>query len=234
MQERRWGLGDAVAGFGLALVGSQIVLAIVLAATDRTAEQVDDLPLSLVALAQAGLWVGLLGVPVLATRLKGNGVIADLGLRARWSDVWQGVGAGVVLQLVVIPLLYWPLLDVLGKDPSDLEGPARNLTDRASGPAGVLLLVLIVGVGAPVIEEIFYRGLLQGALVKRGLPPVVAILISATIFGASHFELLQLPALILFGATAGLLAHRTGRLGPAITAHMAFNMVSVVALLASG
>lgn len=234
MQERRWGLGDAVAGFGLALVGSQIVLAIVLAASGRTADQVDDLPLSLVALAQAGLWVGLLGVPVLATRLKGNGVVADLGIRARWNDLWQGGSVGAVLQLAVIPLLYWPLLNLLDKSSSELEGPARDLTDRASGPVGVILLVLIVGVGAPVIEEIFYRGLVQGALVKRGIHPAVAILITATIFGASHFELLQLPALILFGAAAGFLAHRSGRLGPAIAAHVAFNMVTVVALLVSG
>jgi uncharacterized protein len=53
------------------------------------------------------------------------------------------------------------------------------------------------------------------------------------IFGLSHFELLQLPALVLAGAVFGWLAHRAGRLGPAIAAHVAFNMVTVVALLAA-
>ena len=94
-----------------------------------------------------------------------------------------------------------------------------------------MLLVLIVGVGAPIIEEIFYRGLCQGALLKRGMHPAVAILITAVVFGLSHGELLQLPALVLFGAVAGWLAHRTGRLGPGIAAHVAFNMVTVIALL---
>lgn len=233
MEEPRWGLGDVIAGFALALVGSQVVLSIILATTHRTADQVDDLPLSLVSVSQLGLWAGLLGVPLLATHLKGNGLVADLHLRARARDLWQGGLVGTVLQLAVLPLMYWPLLHLLGKHPSDLEGPARDLTDRASGPLGVILLVLIVGVGAPIIEEVFYRGLCQGALRKRGVHPAAAILITAVVFGLSHGELLQLPALILFGAVAGYLAHRSGRLGPGIAAHVAFNMVTVIALLAS-
>jgi len=227
----RWGIGDAVLGFLIGLTGSQLVLAGILATTGRTIDEIDELPLSLVALAQLGLWVGLLGVPVLVTRLKGNGVVADLHLRARGADLWRGGVLGALLQLVALPLVYWPLLDLLQKDTSDLEGPARAMTDRADGAIGVVLLILIVGVGAPIVEEIFYRGLLQGALLKRGLRPAAAIAISSTVFGMSHLELLQLPALILFGAVAGVLAHRYGRLGPAIAAHVVFNMVTVVSLL---
>jgi uncharacterized protein len=231
---RRWGLGDVVLGFGIGLVGSQIALAIILGATHRTVDQVDELPLSLVAIAQLGLWVGLLGAALLATRLKGNGLVADLGLRARPADAWRGGGIGIVLQLVALPLLYWPLLSLFDKTASDLEGPAREMTDRADGALGVILLVLIVGIGAPIVEEIFYRGLFQGALLKRGLPPAGAIAISSVGFGLSHGELLQLPALILFGVAAGILAHRSGRLGPSIAAHVAFNMVTVISLLVAG
>jgi uncharacterized protein len=224
-------LGDVLLGFGVGLVGAQLALAAILAATDRTVEEVDDLPLGLVALAQTGLWVGLFGVPWLVTRLKGNGLVADLGVRVQLGDLWRGGLVGTLLQLVALPLLYWPLLHLLDKDPSDLEGPARDMTERATDGIGVVLLVLIVGVGAPIIEEIFYRGLFQRALLKRGLPPAAAIAVNATVFGLSHGQLLQLPALILFGATAGVLAHRAGRLGPAIAAHVAFNMVTVISLV---
>lgn len=230
----RWGLGDVVLGFAIGLVGAQLVLVALLAATGRTVEEVDDLPLSLVAVAQMGLWVGLLGAPLVATRLKGNGLVADLRLRARVGDAWRGGGIGVLLQLVALPLLYWPLLELLDKGASDLEGPAKEMTDRADGPLGVLLLVLIVGVGAPIVEEIFYRGLFQGALLKRGIRPALAIAINATVFGLSHGQLLQLPALVLFGAVAGVLAHRAGRLGPAIAAHITFNLVTVISLLVFG
>ena len=43
-------------------------------------------------------------------------------------------------------------------------------------------------------------------------------------------ELLQLPALILFGVVLGVLAERTGRLGPGIVAHATFNAVTVISL----
>jgi membrane protease YdiL (CAAX protease family) len=230
----RWGLGDVALGFAIGLSAAQILLALILSATDRTVDQADELPLSLVAVAQTGLWVGLLGVPWVVTRLKGSGLVADVGLRVRAADIWKGGLVGTALQLVALPLLYWPILELLDKAPSDLEGPAKEMTDRADGAIGVILLVLIVGIGAPIIEEVFYRGLFQRALLKRGLPPAAAIAINATVFGVSHGQLLQLPALILFGATAGVLAHRSGRLGPAILAHVAFNMVTVVSLVAFG
>jgi membrane protease YdiL (CAAX protease family) len=229
----RWGLGDVAVGAVVALVGSQIALAVILGATGRSTDEIDDLPLSLVALSQLGLWVGLLGIPLVVTRLKGSGLVADLGLRFEARDLWVGGSIGAVLQLALLPLLYWPLLHLLGQHPSDLEKPARELTDRADGALGVILLVLIVGIGAPVIEEIFYRGLFQRAMRKRGLSVVASIALVALVFGVSHGELLQLPALVIFGATAGWLAHRHGRLGPSIAAHVAFNMVTVIALLAA-
>jgi membrane protease YdiL (CAAX protease family) len=233
VRERRWGLGDVVTGLVLGFAVSQVVLSIVLAATDRTLDEVDDLPLSLVLLSQAGLWVGLFGVPWFVTRTKGGGLIADLDLRARWRDLWVGGSLGTVLQLAVLPLLYWPLLELLDKTSTDLEEPARELTDRADGAIGVILLVLIVGLGAPIVEEVFYRGLLLGALMKRGLSAGVSVGITAVVFGISHAQALQLPALALFGAVAGILRVRYDRLGPAIAAHVAFNMVTVIALLAS-
>jgi membrane protease YdiL (CAAX protease family) len=53
------------------------------------------------------------------------------------------------------------------------------------------------------------------------------------LFGAAHLQLLQFPALVLAGAMFGVLAHRFGRLGPAIAAHVVFNMTAVGALLAA-
>jgi uncharacterized protein len=228
----RWGLGDALGAWLIGFVAAQIAFGIIQGATGRTAGEMDDLPLALAFLPQLGLWVGLLLVPLLVVRLKGRGPVVDLGLRARWSDLWTGGSAGAALQLAVIPLLYWPLLELLGKDPQDLEGPAREITDKVHGAGGVLLLVVWVTILTPIAEEVFYRGLLLGGLRKRGLPPWAAVAVSSVLFAASHFQGLQLPALALFGAAAAVLVHRTGRLGPAIAAHMAFNAVTVVALLA--
>ncbi len=229
----RWGLGDVAVGWVAVYLASVLWGVGVLAVTGHVGDDFDDLPLGTVALVQLGLALGFFVVPWVATRLKGHGIVADLGLRARWADLWQGGLAGAVAQLVAIPLLYWPLLELLDKGVDDLEGPAQSLTDRADGPIDVVLLVLIVGVMAAVFEEIFYRGLVQRALLKRGLPPAAAIGITAVFFAAAHFQLLQLPGLIVAGLVFGVLAHRSGRLGPAIAAHLVFNMITVVSLLAA-
>jgi len=228
----RWGVPDAVIGWFVVQVIGQLAAAVVLVASGHAGDDFDDLPLEIVALVQVGLAFGFFIVPFVVTRVKGNGLVADLGFRIRWSDTWRGGVLGALLQIPVLPLVYWPILRLADKTASDLEGPARSLGDRADGVTGALLLILIVGVVAPIFEELFYRGLLQRSLLKHGLPPWVAVGTTALVFGASHLQLLQLPALVLAGAVFGWLAHHYGRLGPAIAAHVAFNMVTVIALLA--
>jgi membrane protease YdiL (CAAX protease family) len=229
----RWGIPDALVGWFVVYLGSAIWGVAVLVATGHAGDDLDEMPLEVVALAQLGLALGFFLVPWAITRAKGNGIVVDLGLRIRARDLWQGGLLGIAGQLVLIPLLYWPLLELLDKDVEDLEGPAQDLTDRADGPVGVLLLVLIVGVLAPIFEEIFWRGLVQRSLLKRGLAPVLAIGISSLLFAATHFQLLQLPGLFVAGALFGTLAYRADRLGPAIAAHLTFNMVTVITLLAA-
>lgn len=229
--EPRWGLGDVVFGWFAVQLFSQIWAIAILAATHHVGDDFDVLPLTVVALAQLGLAFAFFAVPYVVTNAKGNGLVVDLGFSARWSDVWKGGIAGALGQLVVIPLLYWPILQLIDKSATDLEAPATSLGDRAQGATGAVLLVLIVGVLAPIFEELFYRGLVQRAFLKRGLPPAAAISVTALLFGLSHFQLLQLPGLVLAGLLFGVLAHRSGRLGPAIAAHVAFNMVTVVTLL---
>jgi membrane protease YdiL (CAAX protease family) len=226
----RWGLGDALIGFVVSVVGSQITLAIALAASDTPARRARELPLGWLAVAQLGLWLGLLGVPWLAAKYKGRGMREDFGLRATWGDVGVGTAWGLAGQLLIVPLVYVPLHLLFDFDSDDISGPAREITDRAAGPVGVILLILIVGIGAPIVEEIFYRGLLQRSMIRR-FGPVAGIAITAVLFGAAHFEPLQFAALALAGALFGTLAYRTGRLGPSIFAHMVFNLTAVVSLL---
>jgi CAAX protease family protein len=228
----RWGFGDVLIGWLVAQVGGLFAFGIVVAVTGVDADSSDDLSLGWIAVAQVGLWAGLLGVPWLAARLKGNGLVRDFGLRFKASDALVGTGVGLATQFLLIPLLYLPIFTLFDVTSEELEEPARGLTDRATDPVGIILLVLIVGLAAPVIEEIFYRGLVFRSLENRfGVWP--GIVGSAVIFGASHFQGLQFPALTAFGVVLAYVTHRTGRLGPAIVAHMVFNLITVVFLVTS-
>jgi hypothetical protein len=65
------------------------------------------------------------------------------------------------------------------------------------------------------------------------LAPVVSVGLTALVFALAHFEALQFLGLAAFGVVLGCLAWRTGRLGPSIVAHMAFNTVTIVAIVVS-
>jgi membrane protease YdiL (CAAX protease family) len=75
--------------------------------------------------------------------------------------------------------------------------------------------------------------LLQRALIRRVGEPL-GVGGAALAFAVSHFEPLQLPALFLFGIVLGAVTLRYDRLGPAIVAHMVFNLTAVVSLLVTG
>lgn len=177
-----------------------------------------------------GLWAGLVPGTVLVCRLRGTGDLSkDLGLRfERPGDLW-GVLVGLASQFVALPLVYFVIQAFSARDLSeDLEKPARELTDNAHG-AGFFVLAVLLVVGAPLVEELFYRGMLLRSL-NRHMPPIAAVVVSGVCFGAAHFNLLTLPGLALFGVILGYLAQRYGRLGPGIIAHAAFNAVTVVLL----
>ena len=225
-----WAAVGWAAGF-VASFGATIVAVVALSATGDGAASGGDLleSLSIVGLVllQVPLWLGLLGTPLLARR-HGLDWGRQLGWRMRAIDVPVGVGIGLATQFVAVPLLYWPIFRLFGD--LDVEEPARELTALAETPTEVILLVVMTVVLAPVTEEVFFRGLLQGALRDR-IGPVWAVAIASVAFGITHFQLEQFPALVLVGVVNGLLVLRTGRLGPALWSHAGFNAVTVAVLL---
>lgn len=230
----RWGAPDLVVAFLVAQFASAIGFVVFAAVKGVPASELDRdvLTIGEIALLQVPLWLGLLGVPLLATRLRGNGPRRDLGLWSSLRDVPVGLAVGVACQLLLVPVVTLPVLLLSDADQADIEAPARELTDKAHGP-GVLILVLVVVVAAPLAEEVFFRGMLQRTL-ARHLSIWPAMLLTSVLFGISHFQALQLPALAAFGLVLSVMAHRTGRLGPSIWAHVGFNATTVVALLAGG
>ena len=221
----RWGLGDAALGlFGGFLVANVTVglWAAFAGTTERS--------LGAMAAGWIGLWTGFVGVALLAARRKGTGSLAaDFGLRARPSD-GAGVAVGVLCQLLALPALYFLIQRLTGD--LDVSRPARQLAEDFDGAAFVVV-GLMATFAAPVVEELFYRGLLLRAAARR-FGARWAVLGSSVVFGMSHFQLVQFPGLFAFGVVLAVLAIRTGRLGASIAAHVAFNAVAVIGLVLAG
>lgn len=227
---RRWGLPDAAVGWLLANVSAVLLGSVILLVFGYGGTPSADLPITMIALTYPPLWLGFVGVPLWAASTKGRGWVRDFGVRVRAVDV-AGLLPGALAQFILVPLVSWPILWLTHTDVDKLGESARELADKAQGsPLGIVLLFLTVAIGAPIAEEIFFRGLVLRALEKRW-GTTVGVLGSSVIFGATHFQALQFAALTAAGLVFALLAVRSDRLGPAIFAHIAFNTVTVVNLV---
>ena len=71
----------------------------------------------------------------------------------------------------------------------------------------------MVVIGAPIVEELFYRGLLQRSLADRFNEGAVLVFVAA-VFAAVHFRPIEFPGLFVFGLMLGWAALRYRRLGP--------------------
>ena len=176
-------------------------------------------------------WLPMLAALVwLGRRAGGGNFAADYGLSFRPIDL-IGIPIGIATQLAILPLLYMPLESIwpatFGDD--DIEKRARELWGDPSS-VGMALLILVVVVGAPLVEELVYRGLLQGTLGRRLTQwrGWLAMALVALFFALIHFSPVEYPGLFLVGLVLGACALRTGRLGLGIVTHAAFNATALV------
>ena len=230
-REPTWGLPDAFLGWLGCWVFAQLAGAFVFAMGGyKTSDQIEGAPLAWTFGAAIFIWIAFLAVAIGISVTKGRGPVADYHLALKPWDVPLGAMCGVIAQFILVPIIAFPILKLTGTDADDLARPAQELADKAHGAGGAFLMLLVVGVIAPIAEELFFRGLLFGAMEKRW-NQWWALGLSSAFFAFTHLQPLQFLPLMAAGAVFGGLVVRTGRLGPAMVAHMAFNISTVVVLL---
>jgi membrane protease YdiL (CAAX protease family) len=228
-------VGGYVVGQLVALVALTVVAAVLGKAGQVGHLTTEAVPPGWVVVTELlGLWTGFVGAALVASRRFGTGrLTTDLGLRLRPIDLLVGPAVGVASQLVLVPLLYLPLRPLVPHLDRRLSGPAHHLTGGFPG-ASLALIGFLTVVVVPIVEELLFRGVLLRALVRlfRGagplLGPTLAVVATGVLFGLAHDEGLELLGLAAFGMVLSWLAYRTGRLGPGMLAHGAFNLVAVV------
>jgi membrane protease YdiL (CAAX protease family) len=101
-------------------------------------------------------------------------------------------------------------------------------------PAWLCLgFLLAVGI-APVVEEAFFRGMIQSALRRWLGGPWRAIFLTSLIFALVHVDWSRLrgfevvPPLLALSITLGYNYERTGRLLPNMVTHALFNAVNII------
>ncbi len=217
----RWGLWDVLIGAVAAIVIGVSAAGVLIAVNATTGIQVlvgTTLP-----------WLALAGWPILATTWRGNGPRIDLGLRLTWGDTGWGFLAGFFgLILAGIAAL---ITQLFVPDVSSAAGEAANELEASGGRGSVVIFAMLVMVGAPIVEELFFRGLFFTALRKRGVGAVLTIVITAVVFAGFHFEPVRFFVLLPTGLLLGIVRWKTGSTGAAMVGHGVVNAPGAIVLL---
>ena len=148
------------------------------------------------------------------------------------ESVWGAALVAGVLGLIAVVLL----LSVMSRL---VVIPRQQLPDVSQIPFLTLLAILIMSaVVAGVVEEASFRGYMQGAIERRH-GPIVAILVTGTMFGFLHFThpevtLALMPYFLAVAAVYGTLTYLTNSILPALLLHAGGNFLSGLGVLAGG
>lgn len=106
----------------------------------------------------------------------------------------------------------------------------NNLNNASSlmENSNVIVRTLVVGIGAPVFEELIFRKVLIDRTVKYG--EYVSIVLSGIMFGLLHGNFSQFFFAALIGMLFAYIYIRTGRIRYTIFLHMAINLSSALVL----
>ena len=81
-----------------------------------------------------------------------------------------------------------------------------------------IVVSLAIAVGAPILEELFFRASFFTPLVPHGR--MLAVTVTAVIFGLYHMNVPQIPAAIVWGFFFGYISLESRSIIPAILGHM--------------
>lgn len=184
-----------------------------------------------VDLDRDGLSALLVAVPVSSLTLVAIALLAAGRSRSRELRlVPSGVRAREILVMAAGILALSQALESLVLLLGVGTGPALEWLTRtmaATTPLGLALAVVVVGLLAPVGEELFFRGYMLTRL-RAVWSPGPAILVSAIAFGIIHGEWVHGLLAAGIGVYLGLVSERTGSVVPAMICHAVNNTASVL------
>jgi hypothetical protein len=170
-------------------------------------------------------WLQLLGYVLMIIIFFGKRYVELSFGHIERRMVWPAVGMSVLIAASQAFVLFsaLSLLDL------DLQFQGEELERRqrlVSGIAGILNACIF----APIGEEICFRGIILGGLLKTRCRPWIAILVSAIIFASFHGFGANFVTAMLFGILAGWLYWRMGSIIPGIIIHITNNSLTAIDL----
>ena len=108
--------------------------------------------------------------------------------------------------------------------PEEVE---RTFVELCHSPLGFLSVCFI----GPLIEELIMREGVLGSMLRRGVTPWTAIILSSVLFGAMHFNLSQFIFATIGGIALGILYYKSGNIILPLIVHALNNTFSSILTL---
>ena len=109
-----------------------------------------------------------------------------------------------------------------------------NLSDIFSGLSRNVVGIASLAFFGPLLEEVLFRGAIQGLFMRYFGRPWPAILLSALVFGVFHMNPVQIVYATLLGIVFGWIYYRTGSLLSVIVGHVLNNSFAVTTTVLYG
>jgi len=218
----------------------------------------------LVVLAVGLFWIGVSVARGLGRPARYS--LAPLGLSKPNGGYLAGAGVGLlfglgalVASLAISPLSVYVLQQLGYSTESTIQGPLMEGLAAWIGesPATAIpLVVVVVVLFGPAVEELFFRGGVFGGLYRLGLlfsrtsdggkagkgirgtgeriSFAISALISSALFALAHLEPAILAVLFVLALALCALYRRTGSLLPCFVAHATFNSFAVLLIILNG
>ena len=100
----------------------------------------------------------------------------------------------------------------------------------ANNPIGALTIAFI----GPLSEEIIFRHGMLGGMLRRGVSPWIAILVSSLLFGIIHWNPIQILFASALGVMLGILYTKSQSIVPSLIYHIINNSIAEAVMLITG
>jgi uncharacterized protein len=146
----------------------------------------------------------------------------------------------LVLSLVLFPILIniqylitiLPLpasMKILAESQKAVSEQIFNMFLNHPGVGNLFLMILIIGVGAGLTEELFFRGLLMPLIARNSGSYLLAIILSGVTFSLFHANVYDFVPIMIVGFLLGFIYCKTQDLRLNIVLHAVYNSLQVIA-----
>jgi membrane protease YdiL (CAAX protease family) len=185
-----------------------------------------SLQISLIAtLISQGALFAIVGV---ASKQTFRGLVEALGLnRVGWVGMWLPM---LMVGLAYLGTFLW-VVAANATGISWLEPTSTVPTEITRDDLTLSIAGVVTVVGAPLSEELFFRGLVFSGLLKWGFWPAAAT--SGLMFSMVHFDPGSVVPFFMIAVLLSWVYYRRRSLWDAIVFHLLFNLISFTLLVAA-